>query len=65
MNFSNIIQDSVAAGVPFIGVSINYRVHALGFLGGSEILKAGAANLGLRDQRLALHWIKGINSLDW
>jgi carboxylesterase type B len=40
-----------------IGVSINYRVSAFGFLAGSEVLEAGIANNGFRDQRLALRWI--------
>ncbi|KAM0545995.1 hypothetical protein ACHAPJ_011107 [Fusarium lateritium] len=58
LNFSYIIRDSVEAGVPIMGVSFNYRLSAFGFLGGSEIVSAGAANLGFRDQRLALHWIQ-------
>lgn len=40
-----------------IGVSINYRVSAFGFLAGSDVLEAGIANNGFRDQRLALQWI--------
>lgn len=40
-----------------IGVSINYRLSAYGFLAGSEVLEAGIANNGFRDQRLALQWI--------
>lgn len=40
-----------------IGVSINYRVSAFGFLAGSDALEAGIANNGFRDQRLALQWI--------
>lgn len=57
-NMSFIIQQSVEMGKPFIGVSLNYRLHAFGFLFGSEILKAGVTNLGIRDQRLALQWIQ-------
>ncbi|KAK1657237.1 Alpha/Beta hydrolase protein [Colletotrichum godetiae] len=56
LNFSSIIRDSVTAEKPIIGVSFNYRLSAFGFLGGSELVAAGAANLGFRDQRLALHW---------
>ncbi|KAK1718201.1 Alpha/Beta hydrolase protein [Colletotrichum lupini] len=59
LNFSSIIRDSVAAGKPIIGVSFNYRLSAFGFLGGSDIVAAGAANLGFRDQRLALNWVQG------
>ncbi|KAF7556984.1 hypothetical protein G7Z17_g1060 [Cylindrodendrum hubeiense] len=50
---------SVKAGKPILVVSINYRLSAFGFLWGSNELKAiGSANNGLRDQRLALHWIQ-------
>jgi len=41
-----------------IGVSLNYRLSVFGFLIGKEAQEAGATNIGLRDQRLALHWIK-------
>jgi carboxylesterase type B len=41
-----------------IGVSFNYRLNVFGFLGGEEVQKSGNTNLGLRDQRLALHWIQ-------
>ncbi|EXJ83394.1 hypothetical protein A1O1_07016 [Capronia coronata CBS 617.96] len=57
-NLSFIVQDSVAAGLPIIGVSFNYRVGAFGFLSSAEVTAAGVANLGLRDQRLALHWVQ-------
>lgn len=41
-----------------IYVAIQYRLGALGFLGGSEILANGAANAGLLDQRAALTWVQ-------
>lgn len=41
-----------------IGVSINYRLQGLGLLFGQEILDAGVANLGLKDQRQALQWLQ-------
>ncbi len=44
-------------GHPVVVVLANYRQGAFGFLGGKEIHEDGATNLGLRDQRLALHWI--------
>lgn len=59
-NLSYIVESSTDAGVPIMAVSINYRLGAFGFLGGSEIIKAGAANIGFRDQRLALRWIQGM-----
>ena len=56
---TNFVWRAAAAGKPLIGVSINYRLNAFGFLWGSEELTAnGSANNGLRDQRLALHWIQ-------
>jgi carboxylesterase type B len=57
-NLSYIIQQSVYARSPFIGVSINYRLQAWGFLFGKEVLDEGSTNVGLRDQRLALHWVQ-------
>jgi carboxylesterase type B len=56
---SNFVSQAAAADKPVIGVSINYRLNAFGFLWGSHELTAnGSANNGLRDQRLALHWIQ-------
>jgi carboxylesterase type B len=40
-----------------IGVSLNYRLSAFGFLQGKEALDAGLTNIGFRDQRQALRWI--------
>ena len=41
-----------------IAVSLNYRLQCWGFMWSKEILEEGVANLGFRDQRLALHWIQ-------
>ncbi|KAL1649029.1 hypothetical protein SLS61_006552 [Didymella pomorum] len=58
-NLSFIVENSVKIGKPVIGISINYRLSAWGFLSGSEELKeSGELNLGLRDQRLALQWVQ-------
>jgi carboxylesterase type B len=57
-NLSFIVQNSVEMNKPMIGISIQYRLSAWGFLGGKEALEGGASNLGFRDQRLALHWIQ-------
>lgn len=66
LNFSYIVNNSLAADVPIMAVSFNYRLSGFGFLGGSEILKAEVANIGLRDQRLALQWIHGrLTHLNW
>lgn len=56
-NMSYIVAQSVAIGKPIIGVSINYRMAAFGFISSTQINAAGAQNLGLRDQRLAFQWI--------
>ncbi|RDI77655.1 putative mitochondrial carrier [Venturia inaequalis] len=57
-NLSFIVQNSVEIGKPIIGVSINYRLSAWGFLYSREMKGSGNTNLGLRDQRLALHWLR-------
>lgn len=56
-NGSVLIPQSVAQGKPIIFVAVNYRLGAFGFLGGSEVLADGAANLGLLDQRMGLEWV--------
>ena len=56
-NGSVLIPQSVAQGKPMIFVEVNYRLGAFGFLGGSEVLADGAANLGLLDQRMGLEWV--------
>ncbi|RLN92009.1 hypothetical protein BBJ28_00012755 [Nothophytophthora sp. Chile5] len=57
-NLSHIVDEAAQAGMPFIGVSINYRLQAFGFLWGSAVKEAGVTNLGFKDQRLALHWVQ-------
>ena len=41
-----------------IYVTIQYRLGAYGFLGGSELSANGVANAGLLDQRAALMWVQ-------
>lgn len=45
-------------GKPVLGVSIAYRLGVMGFMNSEEVAKEGYTNLGLKDQRLALHWIQ-------
>ncbi|KDR85794.1 hypothetical protein GALMADRAFT_387164 [Galerina marginata CBS 339.88] len=54
---SGLVKRSILLGKPIIYVSMNYRLSAYGFLGGSQVFQEGNGNLGLRDQRLALKWI--------
>lgn len=56
-NMSFIVENSQKAGTPFIAISLNYRLNGWGFLNSNEVRGEGATNLGLRDQRLALHWV--------
>jgi Carboxylesterase family len=51
------VTSSVSQGQPLIMVTTNYRVGGFGFLPGKEVMADGSANLGLRDQRLALQWV--------
>ncbi len=53
-NGSSLVQ---ASNGKIIVVSINYRVSAYGFLASSEVMRGGSLNNGLKDQRMALHWV--------
>jgi len=57
-NLSFMINNSAAIGKPIIGVSINYRLSIWGFLASIEVLGTKNSNMGLKDQRLALHWVQ-------
>ncbi|KAJ4288146.1 hypothetical protein N0V90_012163 [Kalmusia sp. IMI 367209] len=57
-NLSFIVDQSVAIGKPIIAVSLNYRLSLWGFASSSELAQEGSLNVGLRDQRLALHWVQ-------
>ncbi|KIY48520.1 alpha/beta-hydrolase, partial [Fistulina hepatica ATCC 64428] len=57
-NLSFIVENSVRIGKPIIGASIAYRLGPWGFMNSDEVVDAGQTNMGLRDQRLALHWIQ-------
>jgi len=56
-NLSYVVQTSVQNKQPVIAVSINYRLSFLGFPGGKQSIDSGITNLGLKDQRIALHWV--------
>lgn len=43
---------------PFIAVSFNYRVGALGFLPSTRSAEEGILNLGIQDQRFLLEWVQ-------
>lgn len=56
-NLTFIVENSVKIGKPIITASIAYRLGPWGFLASQEVSASGNTNMGLRDQRLALHWI--------
>jgi acetylcholinesterase len=56
-NMSYIVQESVLNNKPVIGISINYRMAAFGFINSKEIVETRNQNLGLRDQRTAFKWV--------
>jgi acetylcholinesterase len=56
-NLSYVVEQSVLNNKPVIGISINYRMGALGFIYSKEVAESNNQNLGLRDQRVALKWI--------
>jgi carboxylesterase type B len=55
---NTVVARSITLNEPVIYVSANYRVSALGFLGGKEVKAAGIGNIGLRDQRFAMQWVQ-------
>ncbi|KAL2866880.1 putative triacylglycerol lipase (LipA) [Aspergillus lucknowensis] len=57
-NMTYITRQATLNGKPILGVSINYRVAAFGFLDSEEVRASGNNNLGLLDQRVAMQWIK-------
>jgi len=57
-NLSFIVENSVEIGKPIMAASIAYRLGPFGFLSGNDVVAAGQTNVGLKDQRLALHWIQ-------
>ncbi|TFK24286.1 carotenoid ester lipase [Coprinopsis marcescibilis] len=55
---TSIVSQSVEIGKPLVLVSMNYRVSAFGFISSQEVQRANVSNIGLYDQRAALHWVK-------
>ncbi|KAF2790340.1 carboxylesterase type B [Melanomma pulvis-pyrius CBS 109.77] len=53
------LTDIIAANENgFVGVSIQYRLGAFGFLSSDEVYRNGAVNAGLLDQLFALQWVQ-------
>ncbi|KAF2163588.1 hypothetical protein M409DRAFT_26197 [Zasmidium cellare ATCC 36951] len=54
-DFSDLINTNNNS---FVGVSIQYRLGAFGFLSSDEVHRKGVPNAGLLDQHLALEWVQ-------
>ncbi|KAH6699261.1 acetylcholinesterase [Verticillium dahliae] len=57
-NTSYVVKASMENELPIITITLNYRLGFLGFPGGPDATAAGITNLGLKDQHLALRWIR-------
>ncbi|GAO18513.1 uncharacterized protein UV8b_06623 [Ustilaginoidea virens] len=53
-----MILESVRNGLPVIHVAPNYRLGVFGFAQSEALRAEGSENAGLRDQRLALEWVR-------
>ncbi|KAF8608649.1 alpha/beta-hydrolase [Ceratobasidium sp. AG-I] len=53
-----LVERSIEIGKPVIYIAMNYRLGVYGFPPGQAAVDAGAVNLGLKDQRLALEWVQ-------
>ncbi|KAF2629422.1 alpha/beta-hydrolase [Macroventuria anomochaeta] len=53
-----LIQQSVEGGNPVIHVAMNYRLGFFGFVQSDYLRGEGSENAGLRDQRLAIEWVR-------
>ncbi len=53
-----LVRESVASCHPVIWVATNYRVGMFGYAASDALNMAKSENAGLRDQRVALQWVK-------
>ncbi|TPX14715.1 uncharacterized protein E0L32_005110 [Thyridium curvatum] len=53
-----MILQSVENGTPIIHVAMNYRLGFFGFAQSDALESEGSENAGLRDQRLAIEWVR-------
>ncbi|KAJ5889070.1 alpha/beta-hydrolase [Penicillium taxi] len=57
-NLTWLVQRSVKMGQPIMGIALNFRKGAFGFLTSRDVQNAGELNAGIRDVRMALDWIQ-------
>ncbi|KAL5115377.1 hypothetical protein ACEQ8H_006753 [Pleosporales sp. CAS-2024a] len=55
---AGLIRQSVENGLPVMHVAINYRLGVFGFAVSNALKAEGSTNAGLRDQRLAMEWVR-------
>ncbi|KAI9040016.1 alpha/beta-hydrolase [Aspergillus affinis] len=53
-----LVKQAAADNRPLIYVAINYRFGMFGFATSKALIEAGQTNVGLRDQRAALEWVR-------
>lgn len=53
-----LVRQSVEGGHPIIHVAMNYRLGFFGFAQSDSLKEEGSENAGLRDQRLAIEWVR-------
>lgn len=53
-----MISESVKNGLPVIHVAMNYRLGVFGFAQSDALRHEGSENAALRDQRLAIEWVR-------
>ncbi|KAH7268780.1 Carboxylesterase family-domain-containing protein [Fusarium solani] len=54
----SMVLESVYNGMPIIHVAMNYRLGVFGFAQSEVLMAEGSTNAGLRDQRLAIEWVR-------
>jgi carboxylesterase type B len=55
---AGLLRQSVENGLPVMHVSLNYRLGFFGFAQSDALKKETSENAGLRDQRLAIEWVR-------
>ncbi|KAI1459290.1 carboxylesterase family protein [Annulohypoxylon moriforme] len=53
-----MVLESVENGLPIVHVAMNYRVGVWGFAKSDALKSEGSENAALRDQRLAIEWVR-------
>jgi carboxylesterase type B len=54
----NLVTRSVELGKPVLYVAINYRLTIFGFARLAKLEREKSLNVGMRDQRMALEWVR-------